>query len=185
MLFHKTKTIIIVGASRFGAGLAGRMAGQNTRIVVIDQNQAAFRKLPDDYDGYQLLGDGTDVDMLRPDRTVLSSRINRGGKREIVTEKAKIQIHGFLFLYLLVFAAGTFVFCCYGYPVEDSMFEFSSALSTVGLSVGITAADAAPLIHWTATAGMFLGRLEIYVVMAGVARMMWDGRKYLTDRRMR
>lgn len=65
MLFHKTKTIIIVGASRFGAGLAGKLAGAGTRIVVLDLDADAFRKLPDDFDGYQLLGDGTDVDMLR------------------------------------------------------------------------------------------------------------------------
>lgn len=56
------------------------------------------------------------------------------------------------------------------------MFEFASALSTVGLSVGITAYDAEPAIHWTATAGMFLGRLEIYVVMISAARMLSDGR---------
>lgn len=65
MLFKKTRTIIIVGASRFGAGLAGKLAGRGTRIVVLDLNEESFRKLPEDFDGYQLVGDGTDVDMLK------------------------------------------------------------------------------------------------------------------------
>ena len=120
---------------------------------------------------------------VRPDRLVFCGQIDRGGRREVVTEREKLEIHGFAFLYLLLFAVGTFIFCCFGYSVEDSMFEFSSALSTVGLSVGITGYDASPIIHWTATAGMFLGRLEVYVVMIAAARMMSDGKKYLTDRR--
>lgn len=118
---------------------------------------------------------------IRPDRVVFSGQINRGGRREVLSEKEKLEIHGFFFLYLILFAAGTFVFCCFGYPVEDSMFEFSSALSTVGLSVGITAYDASPVIHWTATAGMFVGRLEIYVVLIAAARMLSDGKKCLTE----
>lgn len=118
-----------------------------------------------------------------PGRVVFARRINRGGKQEIVTDKESGQVNAFLFLYLLVFAAGTLIFCCHGYSVEDSMFEFASALSTVGLSVGITAYDASPAIHWTATAGMFLGRLEIYVVMISAARMMSDGREAWKKRR--
>lgn len=114
-----------------------------------------------------------------PGRAVFAQRINRGGRQEIISDQEAGQVNAFLFLYLFVFAAGTFIFCCFGYSVEDSMFEFASALSTVGLSVGITAYDADPVIHWTATAGMFLGRLEIYVVMISAARMLSDGRDAL------
>lgn len=118
------------------------------------------------------------------DRVVLPIQLNRGGKKEKVSDRELGQINAFLFLYLLVFAIGTAIFCCYGYSLQDSMFEFSSALSTVGLSVGITAYDASPLIHWTASAGMFLGRLEIYVVLTGVARMVSDSRKGLQEKQM-
>lgn len=65
MLFRKTRTMIIAGASRFGAGLAGKLAGPDVRIVVIDLCEDSFRKLPDDFDGYQIVGDGTDVNLLR------------------------------------------------------------------------------------------------------------------------
>ena len=54
------------------------------------------------------------------------------------------------------------------------MFEFSSALGTVGLSVGITAYDAPPLVLWTETVGMFVGRLEIYVVFLAVFQVVRD-----------
>lgn len=47
MLFHKSKTVIIVGASRFGAGLAGKPSGPGVRIVVVDLDADAFRKLPE------------------------------------------------------------------------------------------------------------------------------------------
>lgn len=63
------------------------------------------------------------------------------------------------------------------------MFEFSSALGTVGLSAGIMTYDATSLVLWTGTIGMFIGRLEIYVVLlAGVRigrdiRSCWKHRK--------
>lgn len=65
MLFQKTKTIIIVGASQFGAGLAGRLSGRSTRIVMIDLSEESFRKLPVEFDGDQVLGDGTDAELLK------------------------------------------------------------------------------------------------------------------------
>lgn len=65
MLFQKTRTIIIIGASRFGAGLAGLMSEKGFRVIVLDVNEGAFRKLPEDFGGYQIVGDGTDTDTLR------------------------------------------------------------------------------------------------------------------------
>ena len=65
MLFKKTKTFIIVGSSRFGSGLAGMLSQKGSRVVVIDINEDAFRKLPDDFSGYEIIGDGTDVDILK------------------------------------------------------------------------------------------------------------------------
>lgn len=65
MFFHKSKTIIIAGASRFGAELAKKLSERGTRIVVIDLDQEAFWKLPDDFTGYQIVGDGTDTELLK------------------------------------------------------------------------------------------------------------------------
>lgn len=65
MLFKKTKTIIIVGSSRFGSGLAGMLSQRGSRVVVIDVKEDAFRKLPDGFSGYEMIGDGTDMDVLK------------------------------------------------------------------------------------------------------------------------
>ena len=69
---------------------------------------------------------------------------------------------------------GSLIFTMYGYSLQDSMFEFVSALSTVGLSVGITNYNAPAVILWTAAVGMFLGRLEIMVVFEAALRMIKD-----------
>jgi trk system potassium uptake protein TrkH len=50
----------------------------------------------------------------------------------------------------------------------------ASSLGTVGLSVGVTAAQAPPSQLWTQTAGMFLGRLEIFTVLVGALRIIDD-----------
>lgn len=65
MLFKKTKTIIVVGASRFGAGLAGLLSNRGSRVVVIDIDERSFRKLPDNFGGSEIVGDGTDTDLLK------------------------------------------------------------------------------------------------------------------------
>lgn len=113
---------------------------------------------------------------IHPNRLIFTESIPRYGKEEAVSTREKEQIHTFACVYLILFVIGTFIFCLYGYSVQDSMFEFASALSTVGLSVGITSYDASPVIHWTATAGMFLGRLEVFAVFIGAARIWSDGR---------
>lgn len=106
-------------------------------------------------------------------RRVLTEKVNRYGKEEYIKESEKSHINAFVTFYMLLFFVGTFIFCLYGYSLQDSMFEFASALGTVGLSVGITAYDASPVIHWTATIGMLVGRLEIFGVLIAASRI-WD-----------
>ena len=77
-------------------------------------------------------------------------------------------------LLLLLFFLGSLIFTLYGYSLQDSMFEFSSAISTVGLSVGITNYYASKVILWTAMVGMFLGRLEIMVIFKAILRVTRD-----------
>lgn len=114
---------------------------------------------------------------LNTNRVIRTLQINRGGKREQLTEQDKKEVNVFLIFYLLVFAGGTFIFSCFGYSVQDSMFEFASALGNVGFSVGITSYEASSVIHWTASAGMLLGRLELYIVFLAIARFISDGKE--------
>lgn len=85
-------------------------------------------------------------------------------QEEFVTDTRIRQIASFLFLYLVLFVIGSGIIAAYGYKIESAMFEFASALATVGLSVGVaTAASPLPVL-WTEIAGMFLGRFEIFII---------------------
>ena len=80
----------------------------------------------------------------------------------------------YVLFYILLFFAGSLIFTLHGYSLQDSMFEFSSAISTVGLSVGITNYYASKIVLWTAAIGMFLGRLEIMAVFKALMRVAQD-----------
>ena len=84
------------------------------------------------------------------------------------------QIGTFVFLYLLLFALGSGIIMSYGFDFRDSIFEFASALGTVGASIGLTSPGLPGGVLWTMTAGMFLGRLEIFIVLAGLSKLFRD-----------
>ena len=96
-----------------------------------------------------------------------------GEKYELDNEEIRLTSSYILF-YLILFFMGSMIFTLYGYSLQDSMFEFSSAISTVGLSVGITNYYANNIILWTAMVGMFLGRMEIMVVFKAFLRVEKD-----------
>ncbi|MFP4186863.1 MAG: TrkH family potassium uptake protein [Acholeplasmataceae bacterium] len=102
--------------------------------------------------------------------------VNKLGTKTVVDKDEVIFNHTFLMTYVVVLILGTLIFTGFGFSLRDSLFEFASALGTVGLSVGITGYDAHPLILWTSTFGMFFGRLEFFVVFIAFARLVIDGR---------
>jgi trk system potassium uptake protein len=100
--------------------------------------------------------------------------INKLGNKMVVDKDDISQNYAFLQFYVIVLIVGTLIFASFGYSLEDSLFEFASALGTVGLSVGITGYNAHPLILWTSSLGMFLGRLEFYVIFIAISKMFID-----------
>ena len=69
----------------------------------------------------------------------------------------------------------------HGYSIGDSLFEFASALGTTGLSIGVTTPDAPSSLLWGMSIGMFMARLEFFVVMIGLTKLFIDGRVLLTQ----
>lgn len=87
---------------------------------------------------------------------------------------------GFVGCYLLLFFAGALLLTVTsGCNLEKAMFEFASALATVGLSIGLTgpATNNATLI--VEMVGMILGRLEIFIVLTGFYSWLHGVRKKL------
>lgn len=56
---------IIVGCGRVGAGLAESLAAAGHDVTILDLNTDAFNRLPSDFAGSAVRGDGTDEDVLR------------------------------------------------------------------------------------------------------------------------
>jgi trk system potassium uptake protein TrkH len=111
---------------------------------------------------------------LLPRSAVVENYIWQGNGRVFVSDDRIRQVAVFFFLYLLSFAAGTAVLTAHGCSLSDALFEFASAQGTVGLSVGVTRPDAPPGVLWTEILGMFLGRLEFFVVLLSIAKLLRD-----------
>ncbi len=112
--------------------------------------------------------------MFLPRRVVTEPDVWQGEQRQFLSDRHLRQTSLFVFLYLVIFALGSGILIAYGYSIRDSFFEFASALSTVGVSVGVTAADAPSGVLWTETVAMFLGRLEFFTVVVGLGKLLTD-----------
>jgi trk system potassium uptake protein len=107
-------------------------------------------------------------------KAVRSHFINRVGSKTIVENEEIAQNYAFIMIYLFTLVIGTLIFASFGHSISDSLFEFASALGTVGLSVGIIHANAPALLLWTGTLGMLFGRLEFYVIIFAVFKIFDD-----------
>ncbi len=105
---------------------------------------------------------------LLPQRCVdVPTYVKAQGRTKIDEELCSDTV-GFVGCYLLLFLAGALLLTVTsGCGLEKAMFEFASALGTVGLSIGLTgtATNNATLI--VEMVGMILGRLEIFIVLTG------------------
>ncbi|MGB3788855.1 MAG: potassium transporter TrkG, partial [Phormidesmis sp.] len=118
--------------------------------------------------------------MIMPKGAVNETKIWQGEQQRYLQANQIRQVALFIFLYMVVFFIGSAIMMGYGYPLQDSLFEYASTMGTVGLSVGVTAADAPVWVLWTQIAGMFLGRLEFFTVFVGVACMIRDIRPMIS-----
>ncbi len=109
-----------------------------------------------------------------PRTAITENYIWQGEQKDFISEARIRQIGTFVFLYLATYALGTLVIASTGIGIKESLFEFASALSTVGLSVGVTGPQASPVILWAEIFGMLLGRLEFFVLFTGFLKILRD-----------
>jgi trk system potassium uptake protein TrkH len=117
-----------------------------------------------------------------PKHMVNEPAIWQGARRELLNDKQVRQTALFIGLYMMVFFAGSAILTAYGYTLRESLFEASSALGNVGMSVGVTHPDMPPALFWVQSLLMLLGRLEFFAVIVGVLKLGSDVRKLLGDR---
>jgi len=116
--------------------------------------------------------------MFLPKQTVTEPDVWIGETRHFLTDARIRQISLFVFIYLITFFTGSAVIAAYGYTLQESMFEFASAIGTIGLSVGVTTPDAPAGVLGIEIAGMILGRLEFFTIIIGVGKLYTDIRDY-------
>jgi trk system potassium uptake protein TrkH len=111
---------------------------------------------------------------LMPSRAIQKKALLEMGREVHISDDRLRQIGTFVFFYLFLFFLGSAIIMAQGFDLRDSLFEFASALGTVGSTIGLTSPDLPKGVLWTLTLGMFLGRLEIFIVMAGFAKLARD-----------
>lgn len=91
--------------------------------------------------------------------------------KQVIRDNDLIYATNYILLYLIILVIGTLIFTIFGFPLVESFFEFSSALGNVGLTNGITSPDLNPILLWVLSISMFVGRLEIFVVIGVLTRI--------------
>lgn len=104
-----------------------------------------------------------------PARSVQTSFYCKAQGRVMIDTPLVADTLGFVGSYMILFIVGTLLMTITAQcTLTEAMFEYASALGTVGLSIGLTgpATNSATLL--IEMAGMILGRLEIFIVLIGV-----------------
>jgi len=106
---------------------------------------------------------------LTPARAVSAPYYFRAQGKAHVDNALIIDTVGFISSYLSIFIIGSLLLTwTANCALVEAMFEFASALGTVGLSIGITTPMVGTPTLIVEMVGMILGRLEIFIVLIGV-----------------
>jgi trk system potassium uptake protein len=88
--------ICIMGCGRTGANLATMLDAEGHEVTVLDTNEYSFRRLPADFKGTAIIGDGTDDETLKKagiEKTEAFVAVTQGDNRNIMA--AQIAKHIF------------------------------------------------------------------------------------------
>jgi trk system potassium uptake protein TrkA len=89
--------VVIVGCGRVGAFRAGLLDKGGHEVTIIDLERAAFTHLPADFKGTTLMGNGTDMDVLRQagvDKVDALIGVTQGDNRNLMAAQIAKQIFG-------------------------------------------------------------------------------------------
>lgn len=120
-------------------------------------------------------------EMFLPRTSVISYQVMKAENPSFIKEKNIREVLLYIALFVVTFVTGTLILVFMGNTVLHSMFEFASALSTGGLSSGITSPTASPQVLWVLLAGMFLGRLEFFIIIYVIVKALTDVKFLITS----
>ena len=89
--------VVIVGCGRVGALLAGTLDAQGHEVAVVDTSTMAFDRLPSNFRGNAIRGDGTDEDTLRRAGTAgadLFLALTQGDNRNVMAAQLAAEVFG-------------------------------------------------------------------------------------------
>ncbi|QTA37483.1 TrkH family potassium uptake protein [Thermosipho ferrireducens] len=113
-------------------------------------------------------------EFLLPSRTVTKLVVWKGQNKNYINNRDLKEILLVFSMYFFTFFVGSIILASYGYNLTGAMFEFSSAMNGVGLSVGITSPTMPIGAMWVLTIAMFTGRLEFLVVIYAISKLVND-----------
>lgn len=105
---------------------------------------------------------------LSPSRNIEVSHYTKAQGRTVIDTALTTDTTGFVICYLIIFVIGSLLITITAdCGLTEGMFEFASALGTVGLSIGVTGPTTGTGTLIVENVGMILGRLEIFIVLLG------------------
>jgi trk system potassium uptake protein TrkA len=89
--------IVIVGCGRVGAFLAGQLDKAGHAVTIVDLERGSFAHLPRNFGGTTLLGNGTDMEVLRTagiEKADAIFTLTQGDNRNLMSAQIARQIFG-------------------------------------------------------------------------------------------
>lgn len=106
---------------------------------------------------------------MNPSRNISKPFINKAQGKQFIDSNMIEDTISFIFFYLAIFITGSLLITLSANcSLMEAMFDFSSSLGTVGLSIGITGPGTDAITLIIEMIGMILGRLEIFIVFIAI-----------------
>lgn len=116
-----------------------------------------------------------------PERSVDVMYYTKAQGKIKIDEDLEMDTIGFVGTYIVLYSIGSLlIVLTEGCGLMEAMFEFASALGTVGLSIGITTTTTGSATLIIEMLGMILGRLEIFIVLIGIYTSVKEISNYIT-----
>jgi trk system potassium uptake protein len=66
--------IVVIGCGRLGSSIANLASERGENVIVVDSISSSFERLDDNFSGYKVTGDATDVSLLEEDAYIETAR---------------------------------------------------------------------------------------------------------------